>query len=298
VDDEAARGESMSAMAQPFRALGSNRIDPVLVGLWIGLVSLAVIWIAPFVFIVFTSLKSNAGVMGTSAFAPPLDPDWTTYPKAWARGRYSVLGLNSAIISIIKVPLGLFISAMAAYALVNIRLPAKRAILLTVVFGTMIPFQALLAPIFTLVNGFGLINTYAGIILPYLAFGIPYQVFILHSFFEEMPKALTEAALIDGASHFTIFRRIFLPLSLPVLAALLILDFVATWNEFAMALVILQDNGTWTLPLGLQSFQSQFTRDYGQLNAAIVMAVLPAIIVYLMFQRYFVSGLTLGAVKE
>ena len=106
----------------------------------------------------------------------------------------------------------------------------------------MIPFQVMLAPLFTLVNGFGLINTYVGIILPYLAFGVPYQVFILHGFFSEVPKELSEAALIDGASHFTIFRRIFLPVSLPVLAALLILDFVATWNEFAMALVILQDN--------------------------------------------------------
>ena len=288
----------MSTAAHPFRVMGSSRTDPILVGLWIALIVLAILWIAPFVFIVFTSLKSNADVMRTSAFALPPHPDWTIYAKAWVRGRFAVLGLNSTIISIIKVPLGLFISAMAAYALANIPSRVNRAILLLVVFGTMIPFQALLAPLFTLVNGFGLINTKVGIILPYLAFGIPYQVFILHSFFSEVPKELTEAARIDGASHFTIFWRIFLPVSVPVLAALLILDFVATWNEFAMALVILQDNSTWTLPLGLQSFQSQFTRDYGQLNAAIVMTVLPAIIVYLMFQRYFVSGLTLGAVKE
>ena len=123
----------------------------------------------------------------------------------------------------------------------------------------MLPFQVMLAPLFTLINQLGLINTYVGIILPYLAFGIPYQVFILHGFFKEVPKELSEAALIDGASHATIFLRIFLPISLPVLAALLILDFVATWNEFAMALVILQDNGVWTLPLGLMSFQSQFS---------------------------------------
>src|SRR5690606_27743065 len=151
--------------------------------------------------------------------------------------------------------------------------------------------------IFTLVNGMGLINTYPGVILPYLAFGVPYQVFILHGFFKAVPKELSEAALIDGASHFTVFRRIFLPISLPVLAALLILDFVSTWNEFAMALVLLQDQKMWTLPLGLMSFQGQFSRDYAQLNAAIVMTVFPAILVYMIFQRYFVSGLTSGAVK-
>jgi raffinose/stachyose/melibiose transport system permease protein len=288
----------MSGFARAFRQQGLDRIDPILVLLWAALIVIAVVWIAPFVFIVFTSLKANSTVMGSSAFAPPTSLEWRNFSGAWARGHFSTTVFNSAVITIIKVPLGLMISAMAAYALSRIRLPAGRAIFLLILFGTMLPFQVMLAPLFTLVNSFGLINTKLGIILPYLAFGVPYQVFILHGFFSEVPKELSEAALVDGASHFTIFRRIFLPISLPVLAALLILDFVATWNEFAMALVILQDNSTWTLPLGLMSFQSQFQSDYGQLNAAIVMTVLPATIVYLIFQRYFVSGLTSGAIKE
>ena len=290
--------ELMSGFARAFRQPGLDRLDPILVALWIALIVTAVVWIAPFVFIVFTSLKANSTVMGSSAFAPPTSLEWRNFSGAWARGHFSTTVLNSAVITLVKVPLGLMISAMAAYALSRIRLPAGRAIFLLVLFGTMLPFQVMLAPLFTLVNSFGLINTKLGIILPYLAFGVPYQVFILHGFFSEVPKELSEAALVDGASHFTIFRRIFLPISLPVLAALLILDFVATWNEFAMALVILQDNSTWTLPLGLMSFQSQFQSDYGQLNAAIVMTVLPATIVYLIFQRYFVSGLTSGAIKE
>ncbi len=288
----------MNGFARAFRQPGLDRVDPILVILWVALIVIAVVWIAPFVFIVFTSLKANSTVMGSSAFAPPTSLEWRNFAGAWARGHFSTTVFNSAVITIIKVPLGLLISAMAAYALSRIRLPGARAIFLLVLFGTMLPFQVMLAPLFTLVNSFGLINTKVGIILPYLAFGVPYQVFILHGFFSEVPKELSEAALVDGASHFTIFRRIFLPISLPVLAALLILDFVATWNEFAMALVILQDNSTWTLPLGLMSFQSQFQSDYGQLNAAIVMTVLPATIVYLIFQRYFVSGLTSGAIKE
>lgn len=271
--------------------------DWVLVGLWISLFLVAAIWIAPFVFIVFTSLKSTAQVMTSSAFAPPTDPQFSNFASAWARGRFSTTFVNSAIITIVKVPLGLFLSAMAAYALAKIPMRFGKLILLLVLFGTMIPFQVMLAPIFTLVNGFGLIDTYPGVILPYLAFGIPYQVFVLHGFFRAIPKELSEAARIDGASHFTTFRRVFLPVTLPVLAALFILDFVATWNEFAMALVLLQDREMWTLPLGLSAFQGQFSRDYGQLNAAIVMTVLPATIVYLIFQRYFVSGLTSGAVK-
>jgi raffinose/stachyose/melibiose transport system permease protein len=288
----------MSLFASAFRPAGLDRVDQVLVILWVVLLAIAVLWIAPFVFIAFTALKANSAIMATSAFAPPTSIEWGNFSGAWTRGNFSTTVFNSAVITLIKVPLGLIISAMAAYALSRIRLPAGRAIFLLILFGTMLPFQVMLAPLFTLVNQLGLINSYVGIILPYLAFGVPYQVFILHGFFGEIPKELSEAALVDGASHLTIFRRIFLPISLPVLAALLILDFVATWNEFAMALVILQDNSKWTLPLGLMSFQSQFSNDYGQLNAAIVMTVLPATVVYLIFQRYFVSGLTSGAVKE
>ncbi|MBX5156423.1 carbohydrate ABC transporter permease [Rhizobium sp. NZLR1b] len=271
--------------------------DPVLIGLWITLVVVALVWVAPFVFIVFTSLKTPAAVTSTGAFMPPTELAYDNYSAAWSRGNFANSFLNSVIITVIKVPLGLFLSAMAAYALAKIKLKISKALLLVVVFGTMIPFQVMLAPLFTLVNSFGLIDTYPGVILPYIAFGVPYQVFILHGFFKGIPKELSEAALIDGATHFTIFRRIFLPVCLPVLAALLILDFVSTWNEFAMALVLLQDQHMWTLPLGLMSFQGQFSSNYGQLNAAIVMTVLPATIVYLMFQRYFVSGLTSGAVK-
>jgi len=288
----------MSVLSAAFRPAGSTKIDPVLVVLWVALIAFAVIWIAPFVFIVFTAMKSAADISGTSAFAPPLEPDWGNFTRAWGQGNFSHTVVNSVVITVIKVPLGLLISAMAAYSLARIEWKGQRIIYLVVVFGTMIPFQVMLAPIFGVVNDFHLINTYVGVILPYLAFGVPYQVFILHSFFREVPRELSEAAQIDGASHFTIFWRIFLPVSLPVLAALLILDFVATWNEFAMALVILQDPNMWTLPLGLQSFQSQFSSHYGELNAAIVMTVLPAVIVYLIFQRYFVSGLTTGAVKE
>lgn len=288
----------MKMFSQAFRPVGSNKVDPVLVALWIAFILLAIIWITPFVFIVFTSLKSNSTVMGSSAFSPPTELALGNFVAAWNRGNFSTTAFNGIVITFIKVPMGLAISAMAAYALAKVPMRMNKALFALFVFGTMLPFQVMLAPIFRQVNAFGLINTYPGIILPYLAFGIPYQVFILYGFFSKVPKELSEAARIDGASHFTIVRRIFLPISLPVLSALLILDFVATWNEFAMALVILQDPRMWTLPLGLMNFQSQFQSDYGQLNAAIIMTVLPAAIVYLMFQRYFVSGLTSGAVKE
>lgn len=178
----------MSAYASFFRPAGLDRVDPLLVALWVTLLAIAVIWIAPFVFIVFTSLKANTAVMGESAFAPPTSLDWSNFTGAWARGHFSTTVLNSVLITIIKVPIGLILSAMAAYALSRIQLPGGRAIFLLVLFGTMLPFQVMLAPLFTLVNSFGLINTKLGVILPYLAFGVPYQVFILHGFFSEISQ--------------------------------------------------------------------------------------------------------------
>jgi raffinose/stachyose/melibiose transport system permease protein len=283
--------------ASAFRPTGSDRVDPVLVILWVGLIVLAALWVAPALFILSTSLKATADVTNTGAFTLPKELFFANFPAAWEKGHFNVTFLNSVIITLVKVPLGLALSAMAAYALARVQLPAKKLVLGLVIFGTMIPFQVMLAPLFTIVNGMGLINTYMGVWLPYIAFGVPYQVFILHGFFKEVPQELSEAAVIDGASHFTIFRRIFLPISLPVLAALLILDFVSTWNEFAMALVLLLDGKNWTLPLSLMAFQGEFGSDYGPLNAAIVTTVAPAVIVYLIFQRYFVGGLTAGAVK-
>jgi len=280
-----------------FKPLGSERVDPLLVGLWVVLLLVAVLWIAPVLFIVTTSLKSTQEVMNSSAFAPPVQWATENYSAAWQRGRYNTTFFNSILITFIKVPLGLALSAMAAYALARIDLPRKKVLLLLVLFGTMIPFQVMLAPLFRLVNDLGLLNTYVGLWLPYIAFGVPYQVFILHGFFKDVPQELSEAAVIDGASHFTIFRRIFLPISLPVLTALFILDFVATWNEFAMALVNMLNNENWTLPLSLMAFQGEFGSDFGPLNAAIVTTVAPAVLVYLIFQRYFVGGLTAGAVK-
>lgn len=281
-----------------FKKPGSSQTDPFLVILWLLLIIVTVIWTAPFIFIVFTSLKSNNEIISSSPFTAPQNYHWVNYVKAWARGSFDTTFFNSVIITFIKVPLGLIISALAAYALAMMKFSSKKVIYLALVFGTMIPFQVMLAPLFSVVNRLGLLNSYIGVILPYLAFGIPYQVFILHSFFKTMPTELNEAAIIDGASHLIIFFKVLLPICLPVLSALLILDFVATWNEFAMALVLLQDSDKWTLPLGLMAFQGQFSSDYGQLNSAIIMTVLPAILVYMIFQRYFVSGLTSGSVKE
>jgi raffinose/stachyose/melibiose transport system permease protein len=264
---------------------------------WTALIIVTMVWVMPFVFVVFTSLKAPRELLTGSAFAPPQTPRWDNFGRAWQIANLSRYGTNTLIVSAIKVPLGLLVSSLAAFALSRLRFRYQRALLLSFVMGTMIPVQVALIPLFSTMVSLGLLNNYLGLIVPYIAFGVPYQVFLLNGFFKDIPKELDEAARIDGASNFGIYRRIIMPLSLPALAALFILDFVATWNEFSIALVIMQSSDWWTIPLGLQGFQGRYATQYHLLNATIVMAIIPVLVLYLLFQRYFISGLTKGAIK-
>jgi raffinose/stachyose/melibiose transport system permease protein len=273
------------------------RSDPVKVVLWITLLVIAVVWITPVFFILLTALKSKPDLINTGAFGLPTEIAWENFTKAWERGDLATTIRNSVIISFIKVPLGIFISALAAFALTRLKVPLGKVALAVIVIGTMIPVQVALAPLFRLVLNLGLINQYMGILLPYIAFGVPFQVFLLTAYFKAIPRELDEAARMDGASAWGIFRRVIIPLSLPALAALFVLDFVSTWNEFGIALVILQRQDMWTVPLSLQNFKGQFGNNYVEMNAAIFMSIIPVMVVYLLLQRYFVSGLTTGAVK-
>lgn len=268
-----------------------------LVGLWIGLVVSALIWITPFIFMFITSVKSTADISNHAAWALPTVWEWGNYAAAAGTGKLWQTGVNSLIISVVKVPLGLFLSALAAFALSRLHFRWQKALLGILSLGALIPVQVALGPLFSTMLDLGLLNTRLGLILPYLAFGIPYQIFILYGFFRAIPDELDEAARIDGANNWRLFWRVILPLAKPALAALFILDFVATWNEYPMALTLLQTQDQFTIPLGITNFQTQYGSDYGQMNAYIIMSILPVLIVYLMFQRYFVKGALAGAVK-
>ena len=284
-------------MQTQIAAFHPKKIHTSKVILWIVICVIVVLWAIPFIFMILTSLKSNADVSGAPPFALPTTLNWANYLNAVARVNLLRAIKNSIIIAVIKVPLGLLISAMAAYAITRLKVPFPRGILIIFVLGTLVPIQVALGTLFEIINKLGLLSTQLGIILPYIAFGIPYEVLILYGFFEAIPKEMDEAARIDGASNFRIFWSIILPLAKPALAALFILDFVATWNEFSMALVILQRQESWTVPLTLQGFNSAFQTFYGPLNAAIIISILPVVIIYLLFQRYFVEGMYAGAVK-
>ena len=263
-----------------------------------GLLSLlGCIWIAPFVFMFFTALKQPQELYTSPSFAPPVNPHWDNFAVALEMANFAKYGLNSLVVAFVKVPLGILVSALAAFLFSRYKFRFRGPLFLLFILGTMVPVQVAIIPMFDTLRRLGLLNTHVGLVLVYIAFGVPAQIFLLRGFFNGIPRELDEAAAIDGASRLAIFWRIILPLSKPILASLFILDFVATWNEFSIALVVLQSSQNWTIPLGLQAFQGQFGVQFHLVQAVTIAATIPVLVLYIVFQRAFVSGLTAGAVK-
>lgn len=271
--------------------------DWVGIGLWAALGVTALIWFVPMLLMFLTSVKSKTDINELPMWGLPTDWAWGNYASAVEIGNLWVTAGNSALIALIKVPLGLAIAAAAAFALSRIRFRGARILLALIAIGSMIPVQIGLGPLFSTMLSTHLLDSRLGLVLPYLAFGIPYQIFVLYGFFRSVPEELEESARIDGSSTFRIFWQIILPLAKPALAALFVLDFVATWNEYAMATTLLISQDNYTIPLAVQSFSTQWGTDYGPLNAFIFMSAIPVLLVYLLFQRYFVQGAFAGAVK-
>lgn len=299
VTAEKSRAETRTVKSGRVRTFTSpgGRPDYVKIGLWLSLMVSGLLWAVPFYIMLVTSLKSPTDISNSRSWELPVDWLWSNYADAIETGNLWTTGGNSLFISVVKVPLGLLLAAACAYALARIRFKRHRVILGLIAIGSMVPIQIGLGPLFNTMLSLDLLNSRLGLLLPYLAFGIPYQVFVLYGFMRAVPDEIEESARLDGASTFRVFWQVILPLAKPALAALFILDFVATWNEYAMATTLLQSQANWTIPLAVQSFSTQFGTDYGPLNAFVFMSAVPVLIVYLLFQRYFVSGALAGAVK-
>jgi raffinose/stachyose/melibiose transport system permease protein len=222
---------------------------------------------------------------------------WQNFVDAWETGDFSIYFQNSLLLILFKVPLGILVASLAAYPLAKLRFALSMPIFMLFLIGLAVPIQVTLQPLLIMMQQIGLANTVWALIPPYVAFGLPFQIFVMRGFFRLIPSELIEAARMDGASELTIFRKIMLPLSLPALATLFIIDSLATWNEFLIALVLINAKESRTVPLGLLQFQGEFSTQYTLLMAGIVISILPVIAIFIFLQRYFVAGLTGGALK-
>ena len=204
---------------------------------------------------------------------------------------------NSFIVAFVVVVLNLLVSVPAAYAMAKIRFIGRSSSIFLMLSSRVIPDIALVVPFFLLVQKLGLIDNLLSLIITYLAITVPFSVFILLGYFESLPDELDKAARVDGCSRFQTLTLVFLPLALPSLVAVVLFTFLTSWNEFLLALMFTQTPASQTMPIVIASFASDFNISFSFINAAGVLAVIPPVIIAIMFERYIVSGLTAGAVK-
>ncbi|MGV3719813.1 MAG: carbohydrate ABC transporter permease [Actinomycetota bacterium] len=277
---------------------------------YLALVPYALLILFPLAWLSYTSLKSTPEIFG-NAWSLPKSPQWENFANAW-NGQSGEPGLgpyftNSVQITGVTVFLILALGAMATYALTRFRFRGADSLLNLFISGMAFPIFLAVVPLFLLLNQTripgiapkGFVNHYAGLVAVYVAYSLPFTVFVLSGFFRNLPRELEEASAIDGASRWQTFLRVMLPLAKPGLIVAGVFNVIGIWNEYPLALVLLSDRARYTLPLGLAQItqRQQYSADWGALFAALFLVMLPTMAVYLFFQKQISEGLTAGAVK-
>jgi multiple sugar transport system permease protein len=272
-----------------------SRLRQVL--LWIAVALICVFCLLPFYWLINVSLKTGADLSGADLIPP--SPSLDNYQSIFENDDFTSALRNSVIITTITTVLALLFGSFAAYALARLRFKFKFLILAIVLSISTFPPIAIAAPIFKLWTDIGIYNTYTGLIIPYLTFALPLAIYILASFFKEIPKELEEAALVDGATHFEAFRKVILPLAAPGLVTAGLLTAFFVWNEFLLAVTLTSSPDAYTVPVAVANFtgSTEFEVPLGTISAASVVITIPLVALVIIFQRRIVAGMTAGAVK-
>lgn len=250
----------------------------------------------PIFLMIITSLKTAGEVTGNPTGLPS-SIQWSNYLIGFQKAGIGRASLNSAMYTIVSVAGIIVVSAMAAYVVARFNFKGNKFIKFYFVSGLMIPFQVVLIPLFKIIVNLNLYNTMTGVFLIYTAMGIPFAFFLYTGYLRSIPKDIEESAYIDGCSYYRIFWIIILPLTLPATATIIIFNVIYVWNDFFIPLVFLTDKGLRPLQLAIYSLVGEFTTEWNILFASMTMATIPVIVFYIFLQRYFISGLTSGAVK-
>ncbi len=275
----------MSAAAEAGR---KARWTPGRIAMLVAAAVLAVAWLLPLAWALATSLKPEGETTKTPLEWIGSKITFDAYRQVWAAGDLGRWLFNTAYISVMTTLLTVTLCAMAAYGFARTDFRGRKVLYGIVLAGIMVPPQVLIAPLFAEMLQLGLVDTYWGVILPQVA--VPAMVFILVKFFEGVPRELEEAAFVDGAGRWRVFWTIVMPLSRPVLAAVAIFTFISTWNNFLWPFLVTTDPNGMTLPVGLVNVQTSYGLRYAQMMASVVIAGLPLLIVFVLFQRQIVRG--------
>lgn len=259
---------------------------------------LAVILVYPFLFMVATSFKTRTNSLGNPFELIPSEPTLENYVRALSEENFGLYFLNSALVATVSTFLIVLLSSMMAYGFSRFRFPGRRTLFGLIIAGLTIPTMMLIIPQFILAKDLGLLNSLPGLVPFYVGTALGFNTFLLSGFFETIPRELDEAMLMDGAGAWRRYFNLALPLSKPALATTVIFAFLGTWDEFAWALTVINDTSQRTLPIAIALFHGQHTTSWGLVFAASIIAIIPVLIVYIVFQRFFVAGITTGAVKS
>jgi multiple sugar transport system permease protein len=265
-------------------------------GFYIIICMIVFLSLLPFLWFLNTSLKTQIEV---TAIPPGLFPSGSLHFYESAIEKYNLLHYvkNSLIVSSITTLITLTVSVFAGYALARLRIKYKGLIMGGLLLVSMFPQISIAGPVWKILQSFGWLNTYQGLVLPYVTLTLPLGVWILTSFFRELPVELERAARIDGCSHFQALFKIVIPLAVPGVFTAAILIFIYAWNEFFFALLIMTEQKYQTLPVGIALFQGQYTMPWGEIAAASIVATVPLVLLVFLFQRRIIRGLSAGAVK-
>jgi multiple sugar transport system permease protein len=264
-------------------------------------IAISTVMLLPLVVSVLASLKPTAEAAATPPSYFPHTLSFASYRRLWTyqEGLPTYL-FNSLGTALLTITLTLLLTVPAAYALSRFPVPGKEVIFVVLLLALIVPYQALLTPMFLLFAKIGLTNTLLGLAILHTAIQIPFSLYILRNSFGAVPQELEEAAIVDGASSWQALRFVFLPSTRPAVVTVALFAFVMSWNEFLGALVVMSRGSTFTLPLILATSRTETSlggTDWGMLQAGITISVIPCVLVYLLLQRYYVSGLMSGAVK-
>jgi len=249
----------------------------------------------PLFWILMSSLKTSEEI-SVSMWSFPTVPQWKNYADAWKMG-ISGYFVNSLFVTITTIVLVLLISSLCAYGLARFKAKWLKYVLVVVMAGMMLNPQVCLIPLYGLLTKLHLRNTYFALIIPYVAFRLSFTTLLIRSFFLSVPREIEESATLDGCTDLQTYSKIFLPLSSPILATTAILTAYYAWNEFLFAIIFIDSDRFRTIPAGLMSFRDALQVNWGPLIAGMVIASLPLIIFFLLAQKQFIRGMTVGAVK-
>jgi raffinose/stachyose/melibiose transport system permease protein len=270
-----------------------NRIFQTVVLIWFSLIALVIIY--PILWLGLSGLKSNADFF-LNTWSLPEKWLWENYRAAWDAG-IGQFFLNSVFITVVSVVMVLLLGSMAAFGLSRFQFKGQNILLVIILSGLMLAPQVSLIPLYKLLQAIGLYNTYWALILPYVAFQLPFSIFLMRSYFLSIPKELEESAIIDGCNSWKVYRHIVVPMGKPIIASCALLTGMNVWNEFLFALVFVEDSALRTIPVGLMNLRSQLNTNFGIQLAGLAISALPMIIAYIVFQKQFVRGLSAGSVK-